>query len=55
MEEQIDLCEVQHKAQAQETKAVKEALTEASMELEVIGDIINCTMSEKKRMQKAYL
>ena len=35
LEEQIGLYEMQYKAQVQETKAVKEALAEASMELEV--------------------
>ena len=35
MDEQTALYGAQHKAQVQETKAVKEALTEASMELEV--------------------
>ena len=34
LEEQIAIFDIQHKAQAQETKAVKEVLTEASMELE---------------------
>jgi len=34
-EEQIALYDAQYSAQAQETKAVKESLTEATMELEV--------------------
>ena len=35
LEEELDLLEVQRRAQAQDTKAVKEALTDATMELEV--------------------
>ena len=35
LEEQLDLCDAQYSAQCQETKTVKESLTEASMELEV--------------------
>ena len=35
LEEELALLEVQRSAQAQETKAVKEALSDATMELEV--------------------
>lgn len=35
LDEELALLEVQRSAQAQETKAVKEALTDATMELEV--------------------
>lgn len=35
LEEQLALYDAQYSAQSQETKAVKESVTEASMELEV--------------------
>ena len=54
-EEQIALYDAQYSAQAQETKAVKESLTEATMELEVGVRGVGEYKSERKSWGKAFI
>ena len=63
LEEQLALYDAQYSAQCQETKAVKENLTEASLELEVSpvwlslttpGDSEQALMLEKKKLLQQW-